>query len=189
MLDFLKRLFRGRKAPTEPEEPSDSGSRAIFWFNWTEMSGGGRNYGRLAYQHLLPHFSPNPENWDPGNYFFADGDYISRGSAMIPVAGPDAENCMARVAEIGSDACYLIAVSGGGLLAFSNMDTALSSGDHLGYIGMTPCGSLDVSSFWQLADSLSLVPSCEIWGRNFRKKNFTFLDDEELQALGFNPRG
>lgn len=40
MLDFLKRLFSGKKAPAGPAEPTDSGSRAIFWFNWKEMSDG-----------------------------------------------------------------------------------------------------------------------------------------------------
>lgn len=104
------------------------------------------------------------------------------------MAGPDAESCLATVKQIGSDSCYLIAVSGAGLVAFSKIDTELSSGDHLGYIGMTPCGSLDLGSFSELVDSLSLVPSCELIGPHFHRKSFTFLDDEELEGLGFSPR-
>lgn len=183
MDNYLRRLFRKKSVV---EEPLIRESKAIFWFNWQEISDSGHlGYGRWVYQLLLPHFVPKPDEWAFSHYTFWDGDFLPQGKVDLPKIGPEGESCLARAKQCGFDSCYLVAVFGLGPVPLSGVDQKLSTANVVGYIGMTPCSTLELMPFMELANSMALVPACDIIGKRFKKESFAFISDDELRAIGF----
>jgi hypothetical protein len=186
MRGWLKNVFATRDKSVPRRGAAES--RAIFWFNWQEISDSGHPmYGRAVFEVLLPKFAPGEDDFG-GRYEFWDGDLLPRQPLSIPKDGPEAEHCLENASECGWDRCYLVAVAGSGPVALSSLDAELSATDLTGYLGMTPFGRLDRMSFEALVDDMGLVRSCMVRGRDFLGWDFSFIGEDDLRAMGFVPQ-
>lgn len=164
------------------------GTGVLFWFNLQKISESGHSYyGAYIYKNLLPYFSPKRQLFPLHSFSFFDGDCLLKSSAQIPYDGPQERRILDKVNEQGINLCYIVAISGFGLVDFSVVDQGLRAANIIGYIGMTSCSNNDVNAFNELAKSMALPRAFMIIrGTQFLKESFGFVNDDELKSLGFN---
>jgi hypothetical protein len=161
-------------------------SGVFFWFNWEEISKSGHPaYGRYVYKHLLPYFSPQNQEVEPGYYYFLDGDFISDGPVHIPSQGIEERQCLEKLSQIGTERCYVVAVYGMGLIDFSKINQALRDSNIIGYIGMTTCPPIGFEKFYNFTGQMALVPAVSINGQLLERQSFEFLNENQLREMGF----
>lgn len=192
---FLKDNFDlGNSASNDADNSLDNAqitskhNTAWFWFHIptvSEASAG--QYGRYIYAQLLPVVAANEElEWECR--YVMDGDCLPQDQLNIP-GSENAPKVMEAIMENNFDNCYVV-----GFHALSN-DPKFSEVDQglrqkvQGYLGCIPCWGQEFEDFLNAGRSMMLVYAFNInFMRSFEKANFTFLNDNELRSLGFDPK-
>lgn len=160
------------------------GDGALFWFDskWISARGDHR-YGSAAYAAVLPHLSPRERS---GTWVLFDGDYLPPAPMTLPSRNP-AEKAIADAVERLAGLAYGVAVFGYQKTDFAGVDAALRAADASGYIGMLSSPGIALDDFVALGKQMSLVPSLRIDERRLRRVDFSFLSDDALRGMGFEP--
>jgi hypothetical protein len=179
-------------SPSKPLELEEE-EGALFWFNAKEI--GDTFYGALAYKQLLPHFRPASQR-HPGSWWvFQDGDYDPSAVVELPSSGSVESQLIARAKEIGDPGCYIVAVYGQGATSLTQVGQQVRQENAKGYLGKTTLPGDDswinengLRRFRNYCNQLSLESACRIEGAQFNKLAFSFVGDESLRSMGFEPR-
>ncbi len=183
-MSFLQNLFSQKQNPQTP-------IGVQFFFDWKQISDGGiGHYGNFVREKIFPYFYPGKMPRQIIPFVFFEGDIF--GQVQIPYVGSTQERVLKEVMQPGSQHIYVLAIFGPWLNipgGPEKIDKEFHDQKILGYIGMTHAVHLNTfQTYAQFATGLGLPVGGMISNKEFTKMGWSWMDDEKLREVGFEPR-
>lgn len=181
----------------EPESPKQVGeqsavqaeSAAFYWFSTRALVDAGNSfYGSFVYERFLPLITVGNQGSDSGWFVLFDGDALIPITSFSDYLRPEDSVLIQRQAALNDDIWYTIAIFGSSDSGWEEgIDRELRKSRVLGYQGMTVAREPNRETFVNACKILSLPVTARLDGSRFKKIGFSYMSDDALRALGFDP--